>query len=73
MARVFVGGFYGGLAYINLAANMMMASIMGSAVAQIAIMSKAMVPEMEKEGYNKPFSTAITAAGGLLSPLFRLL
>lgn len=69
VARVFVGGFRGGLAYINLAANMMMASIMGSAVAQIAIMSKAMVPEMEKDGYDKPFSTAITAAGGLLSPI----
>lgn len=69
VARVFVGGFRGGLAYINLVANMMMASIMGSAVAQIAIMSKAMVPEMEKEGYSKPFSTAITAAGGLLSPI----
>lgn len=68
-ARVFVGGFRGGLAYINLVANMMMASVMGSAAAQIAIMSRAMVPEMEREGYPRPFSAAVTAAGGLLSPI----
>ncbi len=69
MARVFVGGFRGGLAYINLVANMLMASIMGSAVAQIAVMSRVMVPEMEKEGYDRAFAAALTAAGGLLSPI----
>ncbi len=68
-ARVFFGGFRGGLAYINLLANMMMAAIMGSAVAQIAIMSRAIVPEMEREGYDRPFSTAITAAAGLMGPI----
>jgi len=68
-ARVFFGGFRGGLAYINLMANMMMAAIMGSAVAQIAIMSRAMVPQMEREGYDKPFATAITAAAGLMGPI----
>ncbi|BFM50903.1 TRAP transporter large permease [Marinomonas sp. THO17] len=69
LARILVGGFKGGLAYINLVANMMMAAIMGSAASQIAIMSRAMVPAMEKEGYNKPYAAAITAAGGLLSPI----
>ena len=69
MARVFVGGVSGGLAYINLVVNMMMASIMGSAVAQIAVMSRVMVPEMEKEGYDRSFAAALTAAGGLLSPI----
>ncbi|GAA3525961.1 TRAP transporter large permease [Zobellella aerophila] len=69
LARILVGGFRGGLAYINLVANMMMAAIMGSAASQIAIMSRAMVPAMEKEGYDKSYSAAITAAGGLLSPI----
>ena len=50
LARVFVGGFRGGLAYINLLANMFMAAIVGSATAQIAVMSRAMVPAMEEEG-----------------------
>lgn len=48
-ARVFVGGFRGGLAWINLVANMFMAAIIGSAASQIAIMSRAMVPAMERE------------------------
>ncbi|MGM0825040.1 MAG: TRAP transporter large permease [Pseudomonadota bacterium] len=69
LARILVGGFRGGLAYINLVANMMMAAIIGSAASQIAIMSRAMVPAMEEEGYDTPYSAAITAAGGLLSPI----
>ncbi|NOE24646.1 TRAP transporter large permease [Ruegeria sp. HKCCD6157] len=69
LARVFVGGFRGGLAYINLLANMFMAAIIGSATAQIAVMSRAMVPAMEEEGYDKGFAAATTAAGGLLAPV----
>lgn len=68
-ARVFVGGFRGGLAWINIVANMFMAAIIGSAVSQIAIMSRAMVPAMEKDGYDKGFAAATTAAGGLLAPV----
>lgn len=68
-ARVFVGGFRGGLAYINLLANMFMAAIIGSATAQIAVMARAMTPEMEREGYGKGFAAATTAAGGLLAPV----
>ncbi|MEQ8899037.1 MAG: TRAP transporter large permease [Roseovarius sp.] len=68
-ARVFVGGFRGGLAYINLLTNMFMAAIIGSATAQIAVMARAMTPEMEKEGYDSGFAAATTAAGGLLAPV----
>ncbi|MDA7965307.1 TRAP transporter large permease [Ruegeria sp.] len=69
LARVFVGGFRGGLAYINLLANMFMAAIIGSATAQIAVMSRAMVPVMKDEGYDEGFAAATTAAGGLLAPV----
>lgn len=69
MAKALIGTLRGGLAYINVIANMMMASILGSAAAQIAIMAKVMVPEMDKEGYDRRFSVATTAAAGLLSPI----
>lgn len=69
LARAFVGNVRGGLAYINIIANAMMASILGSATAQIAIMSKVMVPEMDREGYDRGFSVASTACAGLLSPI----
>jgi len=68
-ASVFVGTLRGGLAYINLLANMMMASIMGSANAQIAIMSRSMVPAMTERGYDPAMAAATTAAGGLMSPI----
>lgn len=69
MARALIGTMKGGLVYVNILANMMMASILGSATAQIAIMSKVMVPEMEREGYPKTFAVATTTAAGLLSPI----
>jgi tripartite ATP-independent transporter DctM subunit len=69
LAGIFVSGLRGGLAYINLIANMMMASIIGSATAQISVMTQAMVPEMERAGYRRDFAAATTAAGGLLSPI----
>ncbi|PZX03908.1 tripartite ATP-independent transporter DctM subunit [Psychrobacillus insolitus] len=68
-ARTLVGHFRGGLAYVNVIANMLLASIIGSATAQIAMMSKTMVPEMEKAGYSREFSAATTGAAGLLGPI----
>ncbi|MEM6849695.1 MAG: TRAP transporter large permease [Pseudomonadota bacterium] len=68
-ASVFMGRTRGGLAYINLIVNTLVASIMGSAAAQMAVMARAMVPAMEREGYPKPFAAATTAAGSLLSPI----
>lgn len=68
-ADLFVGGFRGGLAYVNLFTNAMAASILGSATAQISIMSKLMIPTMVEKGYDKNFSAAVTIAGGLLSPI----
>jgi len=68
-ANVLVGRFKGGLAYVNLLTNAMAASILGSAIAQIAVMSRLMVPAMEKQGYPKPFAAAVTISGGLLGPI----
>ena len=56
MALAFIGSVRGGLAYVNLIANMMMASILGSTVAQITIMSRMAVPEMERAGQLEKWS-----------------
>lgn len=69
LAMAFVGSLRGGLAYVNMLANMFVASILGSATAQVAIMSQIMVPEMEKAGYDKTFAAGITAYGGMLGPI----
>lgn len=57
------------LPLVNLVANLALAAIMGSATAQIAVMSRTVVPEMEKAGYDRGYSTAVTAAAGLLGPI----
>nr|WP_237740596.1 TRAP transporter large permease [Paenisporosarcina sp. TG-14] len=68
-AKVFIGHYRGGLAYVAVIANMFLASILGSANAQAAMMSKVMVPEMEKEGYSREFSSAITLASSIVAPV----
>ena len=69
LAMAFVGSFRGGLAYVNIVANMFVASILGSATAQVAIMSQIMVPEMERKGYDRDFAAGLTAYGGMLGPI----
>ncbi|MBA3592686.1 MAG: TRAP transporter large permease [Polaromonas sp.] len=69
MALAFIGSVKGGLAYVNILANMMVSSIIGSATAQVAIMSQIMVPEMEKKGYDKTFAAGLTVYGGMLGPI----
>ncbi|RDU38740.1 C4-dicarboxylate ABC transporter permease [Neobacillus piezotolerans] len=68
-AQKFVGHYRGGLAYVNIVANTFLASIIGSAAAQIAMMTKIMVPSMEKEGYKREFAAATTASAGMLGPI----
>ena len=69
MAMAFVGALKGGLAYVNLLANMFVASILGSAAAQVALMSQMIVPEMVKKGYDKTFAAGLTAYAGMLGPI----
>lgn len=58
-----------GLAYVNLLANLMLATVLGSTVAQLTVMSRLAVPEMEREGYGRDMAATITSAGSLLSPV----
>lgn len=68
-ARVLLGHVRGGLAYVAILSNMFLASILGSANAQAAMMSKTLVPEMEKEGYSRDFSSALTLSGSIIAPM----
>ena len=68
-AKLLLGHFRGGLAYVTVVANMFLASILGSANAQAAMMSKVMIPQMEKEGYKREFAGAITLASSIIAPI----
>ena len=69
LAMAIVGSLKGGLAYVNILANMFVSAILGSATAQVAIMAQIMVPEMERKGYDKTFAAGLTAYGGMLGPI----
>lgn len=63
------GHMSGGLAHINVLLSTLLGGISGSASADAAMQCKILVPEMDKAGYNRGFSTAVTAASSLISPI----
>ena len=70
-AKVVVGMLPGGLAFVNVISCALFGAISGSAVAATSAIGSFMIPTMEKEGYEKNFSTAITVSAsttGLLIP-----
>lgn len=70
-ARVLVGRLPGGLAFVNILANMLFGAISGSAAASASAIGTIMTPEMKKEGYDKNFSAAVnitSATTGLSIP-----
>jgi tripartite ATP-independent transporter DctM subunit len=70
-AKVLVGGFAGGLAYVNVLASMFFGTISGSAVAATSAVGGFMIPSMEEEGYEREYSVAVTMTGsatGLIIP-----
>jgi len=69
MAEVLTGHFVGGMAQVNVVLSTFMGGISGSANADAAMQSKILVPQMEKRGYSREFSAAITAASSAISPV----
>jgi len=68
-AQSLVGHVRGGLAQVNVLSSMMFAGISGSAVADASAIGKMLIPEMEKQGYSRPFASAVTAAAAVIGPI----
>lgn len=62
--NLFFSRFRGGLAMVSIGASMIFAAISGSCPATTAAIGGIMVPEMEKNGYDKSFTAATVAAAG---------
>lgn len=63
------GNIRGALAYTNIIASFFFAGITGAAVADVAALGSIEIPAMVKQGYDKPFSAAVTAASSLVGPI----
>ena len=68
-ASAWVGHFTGGLAHVAVVANMVMAGLSGSAVADASALTTVMLPSMVKRGYPRPFSAALLASAATIGPI----
>ncbi|MEO9339725.1 TRAP transporter large permease [Mesorhizobium sp. SB112] len=66
-AESVVGRFRGGIGHANVAQNVLMGGMTGSAVADTASSGTAMIPAMVKRGYSPAFSAAITACSSIIA------
>jgi tripartite ATP-independent transporter DctM subunit len=64
-AGVLVGFVRGGLSLVNILASTFFGAISGSSVADTASIGSVLIPEMEKKGYPRDFSTAVTVSGSV--------
>ena len=67
--EVVTGRMSGGLAQVNVLLSTLMGGLSGSNIADAAMQSKMLVPEMEKKGFSKSFSTVVTACSSMITPL----
>jgi tripartite ATP-independent transporter DctM subunit len=70
-AMALIGMLPGGLALVNVLSCTLFGGISGSAVAATSAIGSFMIPEMEKQGYDRNFATAVTATAattGMIIP-----
>ncbi|MBC8574892.1 TRAP transporter large permease [Yanshouia hominis] len=69
MVDAFLGSIKASLAYVTVIASTFFGAISGSGPATVAAIGSNVIPEMEKRGYPKDYSTALAAAAGLVGVL----
>lgn len=68
-ARALVGHVRGGLAQVNVVSSVFMSGVSGSSLADAAATTRVFVPQMERAGYSRGFSVALTASSATLAPI----
>ena len=69
-AKELVGWIPGGLGHANVVASIIFAGMSGSAAADAGGLGTIEMEAMTKNGYDKEFSAAITAASSVIGPIF---
>lgn len=68
-AQSLTGHMSGGLAQVNVLLSALMGGLSGSNLADAAMQAQMLVPEMEKKGLSKEFSSVVTATSAMITPL----
>lgn len=69
LAQTIVGHFRGGLAQVVTVFSMFFAGISGSSTADVAVLTKTIAPEMNREGYDRGFTAALIASASTIANL----
>ena len=69
LAQTMVGHLRGGLAQVVTLFSMFFAGISGSSTADVAVLSRTVAPEMDKEGYDRAFTAALIACASTMANL----
>lgn len=69
LAGVLTGRLRGGLAQVNITMSAIMGGLSGSNLADAAMTSKMLVPEMRRSGYTNEFASVVTATSAIITPL----
>lgn len=69
LAQTFVGHMRGGLAQVVTLFSMFFAGISGSSTADVAVLSRTVAPEMDREGYDRGFTAALIASASTIANL----
>lgn len=64
-----MGRFKGSLGHVNIMTSVFFAGVSGSATADAAALGNTLVPEMQKQGYDKDYAAAVTAASSIIGPI----
>ena len=68
-ANAMVGFIPGGLAHVNVVSNIIFSGMSGSAVADVGGIGRICYKAMVKDGYEAPFSAAVTATAAVIGPI----
>ncbi len=69
LAQTLVGHLRGGLAQVVTLFSMFFAGISGSSAADVAVLSRTVAPEMDKERYDRAFTAALIASASTIANL----
>jgi len=69
LSQTLVGHLRGGLAQVVTLFSMFFAGISGSSVADVAVLSRTIAREMDKEGYDRAFTAALIASASTMANL----
>ncbi len=69
LSQTMVGHLRGGLAQVVTIFSMFFAGISGSSAADVAVLTRTLAPEMNREGYDRAFTAALIASAATMANL----